>query len=167
MGKIRKHILNKWVLAGVILITLFILFVLNWLLQLSAITINGKKYLCFLLQKDDRTNLVVLANLVSDITDGRDRSMKNYEIKLNNCGTEKEYQLSPETEELIPPDIQALLDEYNRTKPYTIKDFQECRELWMKDKQSAENDFNSQIEKWNSELNKLLSKKNCHLVKNN
>jgi hypothetical protein len=167
--KTKKILVNlfktKRVRIGLALAIVIVFFALLLPLLFSSISVNGKTYSCFMLQRNDRNNIQVLSNLVSSLTDARNQSMKENEKKINNCGTEKEQETTPALKELIPSDIQAMLNEYNKTKLYTIMDFQQCRNFWLEAKQEAENNFDSQIDKQNTELDHLLSKNNCRLVR--
>lgn len=164
MKKFKKHLKNRWLIIGAIGTIIFTFFIFRWISQHFSITLDQKKYICFPLPKEDRSSLIALSKLVSGLTDIKDKRMKYYENKLNNCGTEKEYETSPELEKIIPSYIQAMLDEYHRTEPYTIKDFQKCKEFLTKDRQNSENDSNSEINRWSDEVNKLLAKNNCRLI---
>ena len=84
MKKIRKFLKNKWKLIEIVAIIIVIPFIFRWLFQLSSITLGQKRYVCFPLPKDDRSNLTALSIMVSGFTDTRDMSMKRYEKKLSN-----------------------------------------------------------------------------------
>lgn len=167
MRKFKKYLKNRWLLIGVIGAIIFTFFIFKWIYQHSSITLNQKKYICLPLSKDNKSNLIALSILVEGYTDTRDMSMKRYEKELNNCGTEKEFEILPEHRKIMPLDHQDTLDKVNEmlsALPYTIKDFQECRDTLKKDMQDSEDESNSEINRWSNEVDKLLSKNNCHLI---
>ena len=125
-----------------------------------ALSLNEKGYHCSTLSKDDEKALKLNAEFIASIRKIREDSI-SYNEKINNCGTEKEYEYHPEVQKLIPPDIQASLDEYHRTKPYTIKDFQECRKYWEDAKREDYGRWTGEIKKWEDYEEKILTKNNC------
>jgi len=127
-------------------------------------SIDGKKYHCPFISNDGRNGLKILSDLISDLKKIRNESDKSYDESINNCGTDKEYDYSPEVDSLIPPDIQSLLDEYHKTKTYTIKEFQECRKFWGDEKKKAYEEQTKGIDEIQNELNKELSANNCKLI---
>lgn len=135
-----------------------------------SVLADGKKYYCSTLPDEDKNNIEVLDELILAVNKSAENSIKFYEEKKSKCGTEKEYDASsPEVEEklnkLIPPDIQALLDDYRRTKSYTIKDFAACREFWEDALKDTHKWVSEQTKPHEVDIEKLLFKNNCTLAK--
>ncbi len=129
-----------------------------------SFTVRGTKYDCAAINEKDNQDIIAYSNLIKRIRDISNQSSKDWEEKINTCGTEKEYESSsPEMQKIWEkyPDIKADYEEYQRTKTYTINDFQECKKYWEEAKNKSNTEFLSEINKWENEIEKLLSKNNC------
>jgi len=155
--------------------TIIVVFLVLFLIVSTALVVfgskkyplflNGENYFCSTLSKEDEKALKINRDLIASLQKTQDDSAKRYDEKINNCGTEKEYQLSPESQkkwnEIVPANIQTLLNEYEKTKPYTIKDFQECKRFWEEVKKKSSNEFIVEIKKWEDYEVNLLTKNKC------
>lgn len=128
-------------------------------------SVNGKEYACSGINEEDKNNINAYSNLVAELEGLRDQNVQKYVEKINNCGTEKEFESSPEMEKIWDkyPDIKADYDEYQWTKTYTIDDFQECKKFWGKAINESDTSSSAEIGKWESEIEKLLTKNNCEV----
>lgn len=126
-----------------------------------TLSLNGKNYKCSTLSNEDKKSLSLNAELISKVKKISADSVKGYEDKISECGTEKEYEISPELKKLIPPDVEELLIQYHETKPYSIKDFQECRRLWEDAKKESYDRWITENKKWEDYEIKLLTKNKC------
>lgn len=171
MSKINKFTFKKgFIYFGLITVLLVFAFVAG-LFKFSKISLNGKVYSCLYLTQKDRKNLIVVSELINSMIQSKNNSLDDYDKKISNCGTEKEYQMSPESEakwnEIVPENIRTMMEENRSTETYTIKDFQECKELWDEDKDKAEKDFDFQIQNLTNDLNGILQINKCAMKINN
>lgn len=126
-------------------------------------SVNGKEYACSGINAEDKNNIIAHSNFIAKLEKLRDQSVQKYVEKINNCGTEKEFESSLEMEKIWEkyPDINADYDEYQRTKTYTINDFQECKKFWGEAMNESATTSSTEIRKWEDEIEKLLTKNNC------
>lgn len=130
--------------------------------------INDKKYDCTTINKEDKNNLKVLSDLVSKLTETEDQNVQGYIERINNCGTEKEYEdqnnlIAHPTLAKLQPTIQTLLEEYRRA--YPTNETQSCKKFWEEAMIQSDTKSSSEISKWKNEIEKLLSKNSCVLVR--
>ncbi len=128
----------------------------------KTVSVNGEEYSCLTITKEDENNIKLLDDLISSFKQIGEKSIEGYEGKFTTCGTESEFDYS--NSYLIPSDIKGLMEEYHRTKTYTVRDFQKCREFWSNAKNKSLTETNAQIEINQKQLDRTLSKNNCVLV---
>lgn len=124
----------------------------------QSVKFNGSEYECTNLQADDKNNIEVLFQLVSMLKESREKLVKWSEDNLNKCGTEEQYNFDFSD---IPLETRLKAEALLKSKPYSVKDFQECREFWEKAKQEDYDSKTKEIQKWINDGEKLLSKGGC------
>lgn len=154
-----KFIKKALLIASVGLFILVVLFSR----QSEKLLLNDKFYSCSPLTKEDRNNLKVLSSLLNDLKNIKENSIKRWEEKLNQCGTEKEFEVSQGLKEMFPESA-SFLEQYGKSKPYTIKDFQSCKTFWENAKRQTEKEQNAGIENQEKQIEKILSKNNCKII---
>ena len=138
-----------------------------------SFTVNDKKYDCTAINGEVKNNIKVLSDLISSLKDAEDQNVQAYVEKINNCGTEKEYELTSEDQNnltvqptwaKLQPTVQTLLEEYRRIYPSSTNHTQSCKKFWEEAMIQSDTESSFEVSKWENEIEKLLSKNSCVAV---